>query len=97
MRSALLATLFLTAPVLAQAPAPEAKPADAKTTEQKPRTPLKLRLDEVGGSAPIITFTPREGAKGDPAATLPALGGKPSSALEKTPSQVVPKDLTPGQ
>ena len=39
----------------------------------------------------------REGAKADPAAALPALGGKPSGALEKKPSDVVPKDLTPGQ
>ena len=97
MRAALLATIAFATPVLAQAPSPEAKPAEEKATTQKPRAPLKLRLDEVNAPAPLITFTPREGAKADPAAGLPALGGKPSSALEKKPSDVVPKDLTPGQ
>ena len=97
MRAMLLATVVFASPVLAQAPAAETKPADEKATAQKPRAPLKLRLDEVNGPAPLITFTPREGAKAEPASGLPTLGGKPSSVLEKAPSEVVPKDQTPGQ
>jgi hypothetical protein len=97
MRVALLATIVFATPVLAQAPAPEAKPAEEQATAQKPRAPLKLRLDEVNGPAPLITFTPRDAAKADPGAALPTLGGTPSSALEKTPSQVVPKDQAPGE
>jgi hypothetical protein len=97
MRAALLATIVFATPVLAEAPAAQTKPAEEKATAQKPRAPLKLRLDEANGPAPVITFTPRDPAKADPAATLPTLGGRPSSALDRSPSEVVPKDLTPGQ
>jgi hypothetical protein len=97
MRIVLLATIVCASPALAQSPAPDAKPADDKATAQKPRAPLKLRLDEVNGAAPLITFTPREAEKKEPAAGLPSLGGRPSSTLERPISDVVPKDLTPGQ
>ena len=49
MRAALLATIVFATPVLAQAPAAETKPSDERTTAQKARAPLKLRLDELNG------------------------------------------------
>jgi len=97
MRVALLATIVFATPVLAQAPAAETKPTEEKPTAQKARAPLKLRLDEVNGPAPIITFTPRDNEKKDAAAGLPSLGGTPSRRLERSISDVVPKDVTGGQ
>ena len=86
---ALLAVTLL--PTWAQTPAP-AQPAEQTA---KPHPPLKLRLDEVE-PRPLITFTPKEAEKKRDGASLPSLGGNPSPALERTPSQVVPKDQTPG-
>ena len=96
MRAALLATMIFATPALAQTPAAE-KPSEEKATAQKPRAPLKLRLDEVNGPAPLITFTPRDNEKKDAAAGLPSLGGRPSPALERPISDVVPKDQNPGK
>ena len=95
MRAAVVVTIVFASPALAQSPAPDAKPAEEKAPAQKPRAPLKLRLDEVNGPAPLITFTPSEAKKADPAAGLPALGGRPSPALERSVTDVVPKDHNP--
>jgi hypothetical protein len=86
------AFLAAVGPAAAQAPTPE--PSAAKSPE---RPALKLQLDEPVRSAPRITFAPPEG-KGEqrPAELLPELGGRPSRAYERSPSQVVPKDSTPG-
>jgi hypothetical protein len=79
----------------APAPAPTPEPSAAKSPE---RPALKLQLDEPARSAPRITFAPPEG-KGEqrPADLLPELGGKPSEALMRRPSEVVPKDHNPGR
>ena len=93
--------MFLAAvgPAVAQAPASPQTPEQpaAKSPEQRP--PLKLKLDEEPTrGAPRITFGARDGkAEQRPANTLPELGGKTSQALERTPSQVVPKDETQGR
>ena len=92
MRALVFTLVFCAGTALAQAP--ESKSGEPKASEQKPRAPLKLRLDEAGGSAPLITFTPREAEKKDPAAGLPSLGGRPSPTLERPISEVVPKDST---
>ena len=86
---ALLAVTLL--PAGAQTPAP-AQPAEQTA---KPHPPLKLRLDEAELRS-LITTTPTEAEKKRDDAGLPSLGGKPSPALERKPSDVVPKDQTPG-
>ena len=85
---ALLAATLLPAAAQTQTPAPAEQPT-------KPRPPLKLRLDEVD-SRPLVTFTPKDAEKKQDGAGLPSLGGQPSPALDRKPSEVVPKDQTPG-
>jgi len=78
----------------AQQPAPAPAP-----TPLPERPALKLKLEEPPArSEPRITFGPREG-KGEqrPADLLPELGGRPSEALVRRPSEVVPKDENPGR
>ena len=70
------------------APTPNAPAAEAP----KPRPPLKLRLDE----ADLRQLTPPTQTEKKQDDGLPTLGGRPSPALERKPSDVVPKDLTPG-
>ena len=84
----LLAATLLPAAAQTQAPAPAAE-------APKPHPPLKLRLDEAELRS-LITTTPTEAEKKRDDAGLPSLGGKPSPALERKPSDVVPKDQTPG-
>jgi hypothetical protein len=88
----LLAATLLPAAAQTQTPAPAA----AAPAEQpaKPRPPLKLRLDE----ADLRSLTPRTPADAEkkPDNGLPSLGGDPSPALARKPSEVVPKDSTPG-
>ena len=83
---AVLAATLVPAAAQTQAPAAEAP---------KPRPPLKLQLDE-NDMRSLMTLTPREGEKKQDA-ELPTLGGNPSPVLERKPSDVVPKDLTPGK
>ena len=84
----------------AQQPAPPAPaPAASSSTQAAERPALKLKLEEPPArSEPRITFGPREG-KGEqrPADLLPELGGRPSEALVRRPSEVVPKDENPGR
>ena len=91
---AMLAATLLPAAAQTQTPAPAAT-APAEQQQAKPRPPLKLRLDEID-SRPLITFTPKDAEKKQDAGSLPSLGGQPSPALERKPSEVVPKDQTPG-
>jgi hypothetical protein len=78
----------------APAPAPAPEPSPAKSPE---RPALKLQLDEPVRASPRITFAPREGkSEQRPASVLPELGGKPDQALERAPSEVVPKGSLPG-
>ena len=76
------------------------QPAPAPAPTPLPERPvLKLKLEEPPArSEPRITFGPREG-KGEqrPADLLPELGGRPSEALVRRPSEVVPKDENPGR
>jgi len=89
---------LLSGAAAAQTPAPAPAPSAASRPAESPERPvLKLQLDEPVRSEPRINFGAREGkAEQRPAYTLPELGGKPSRAMERTPSEVVPKDLTPG-
>ena len=93
----LFAVVLLTtcAAAAAQPQTPTPKPASAPAAEApKPRPPLKLQLDE-SDMRSLMTLTPRDGEKKQDDG-LPTLGGKPSPDLERKPSDVVPKDLTPG-
>jgi len=94
---AVLAVTLVTAAAQTPAPAPSgaAPAASAPAAEApKPRPPLKLQLDEKDMRS-LMTQTPTEGEKKQDAG-LPTLGGNPTSGLERKPSDVVPKDLTPG-
>ncbi len=88
----LLAATLLPAAAQTQTPAPAAAPAEQQPA--KPRPPLKLRLDD----ADLRSLTPRTptDAEKNPDTGLPSLGGSPSPALNRKPSDVVPKDQTPG-
>jgi hypothetical protein len=88
-----LAFTLLPAAAQTQTPAPPA----AAPAEQpaKPRPPLKLRLDEADLRS-LTPPTPKDAEKKQDDAGLPSLGGQPSPALERKPSEVVPKDQTPG-
>jgi len=90
---ALLAATLVPAAAQTEPPAPAASAPAAEPA--KPRPPLKLRLDETD-SRPLITFTPKDAEKKQDGAGLPSLGGQPSPALDRKPSEVVPKDQTPG-
>jgi hypothetical protein len=80
-----------------QTPPPDAKTTASPEQAAKPKPALKLRLDEVE-QRPRITFTPKdETKKQDSGGSLPGLGGPPSRAWERAPSEVVPKDYTQGQ
>jgi len=97
-----IALLLAMTPSLADEAAPPAAPAAAPAEPAKTRPPLKLRLDEVPGAAPRITFEPREHASNPtPPDTLPALGGRTSPAFEqKAPpggrGSPYPPDTNPG-
>ena len=84
----LLAGALLPAAAQTQTPASAAAEPPAK-----PHPPLKLRLDD---AALRSLITPGEAEKKQGASGLPSLGGSPAPTLERTPSQVVPKDQTPG-
>ncbi|HZD20350.1 MAG TPA: hypothetical protein VE325_06720 [Burkholderiales bacterium] len=85
-----LAAMLL--PAAAQTPA---TPATAPAAEApKPRPPLKLRLDEADLRS-LAPAAPKDAEKQSDAG-LPSLGGGRSPALDRKPSDVVPKDLTPG-
>jgi hypothetical protein len=95
-----LIVLFLTAfaaagaqaqtqPPAATAPAAEAPAAEAP---QSAHPPLKLRLND----ADLRSLTPPSDSEKKTDDGLPTLGGKPSSALERKPSDVVPKDQSLG-
>ncbi len=86
----LLAAVLL--PAAAQTPAPAA-PAPAEQPP-KPRPPLKLRLDEADLRS-LTPATPKDAEK-QADSGLPSLGGSPSPTLDRKPSEVVPKDQTPG-
>jgi hypothetical protein len=90
------AFLAAVGPAAGQAPAPA--PTPERSAAKSPERPaLKLQLDEPARGAPRITFAPPEGTgEQRPADLLPELGGKPSRAYERSPSEVVPKDSTPG-
>ena len=80
-----LAVVLLPAAAQTPAPAPTEQPA-------KPHPPLKLRLDD----AELRSLTPpttKETEKTQDGGSLPTLGGRPSPALERKASDVVPKDL----
>jgi hypothetical protein len=85
----LLVTAFTAAGAQAQAPAPAA----AAEPPTKPHPPLKLRLDD---AALRSLIKPGATEKKQDSSGLPSLGGSPAPDLERTPSQVVPKDQTPG-
>jgi hypothetical protein len=89
----LLAATLVPAAAQTQPPAPAA----SAPTEQpaKPRPPLKLRLDEADLRS-LTPPTPKDAEKKQDDAGLPSLGGNPSPALTRKPSEVVPKDQTPG-
>ena len=89
--AALLLAMFAAAAAHAQTPA-AAPPAAPAAEAPKPRPPLKLRLDE----ADLRALTPPAEAEKKSEDGLPTLGGKPSPALERKASDVVPKDPTPG-
>jgi hypothetical protein len=91
----LLAATLL--PAAAQTQTPTPAPAAAPTEQQpaKPRPPLKLRLDEADLRS-LTPPTPKDAEKKPDDAGLPSLGGNPSPALTRKPSEVVPKDQTPG-
>jgi hypothetical protein len=86
----LAATLLPAAAQTPPAPAASAPAAEAP----KPRPPLKLRLDEADLRS-LAPAAPKDAEK-QPDTGLPSLGGRPSPALERKPSDVVPKDQTPG-
>jgi hypothetical protein len=93
-----IALLLAITPALADEVAPPTTPAEPAKT----RPPLKLRLDEVPGAAPRITFEPPEHTSNPTAPdTLPALGGRTSPAFEqKAPpgrkGSPYPPDTNPG-
>jgi hypothetical protein len=100
--SVAIALLLAMTPALADEAAPVAGSAAAPGEPAKTRPPLKLRLDEVPGAAPRITFEPPEHASNPTAPdTLPALGGRTSPALEQKPApgkrgSPYPPDTNPG-
>ena len=86
----LLAATLL--PAAAQTPA---APATAPAAEApKARPPLKLRLDDADLRS-LAPLAPKDAEK-QPDTGLPSLGGRPSPTLDRKPSDVVPKDQTPG-
>ncbi len=93
--AAMLAATLVPAAAQTQTPAPSGtEPAAPAAEAPKPRPPLKLQLDE-SDMRSLMTLTPKDDEKRqDPG--LPTLGGNPSPTLERKPSDVVPKDLTPG-
>ena len=84
----LLAGALLPAAAQTQTAAPAAAEPPAK-----PHPPLKLRLDD---AALRSLIKPGATEKKQDGSGLPSLGGSPAPDLERTPSQVVPKDQTPG-
>jgi len=88
---AVLAATLLPAAAQTQTPAPAAA-APAEQAPPKPRTPLKLRLDD----ADLRKLSPPSDSEKKGDAGLPTLGGKPSSDLERKISDVVPKDQAGG-
>jgi hypothetical protein len=97
--SVFIASLFAAGGAAAQtsapAPAPTQSAAPASTPAQPkpPARPLILRLDEIDG--PRITVGPSATEK-PPEKELPALGGPPSKAWERSPERTFPKDTAPG-
>ncbi len=96
--AAVFAATLVPAAAQTQTPAPPgtepAAPAAPAAEPPKPRPPLKLQLDE-SDMRSLMTFTPKDDEKRQDTG-LPALGGNPSPTLERKPSEVVPKDQTPG-
>ena len=89
----LLAATLLPAAAQTQTTAPPA----AAPAEQpaKPRPPLKLRLEDADLRS-LTPPAPKDAEKKEDDTGLPSLGGNPSPALTRKPSDVVPKDQTPG-
>lgn len=81
----------------AQTPAPPDKDAPPRQAPEK-KQPLKLKLDpdEAAQGQPRITFGSKDGAKQDPAATLPGMGGERTRAWEPPSDKIYPADTNPG-
>src|SRR5258708_15397210 len=86
----ILAVLFLLLAGMAAAQAPAPTPEKSATPEPKPAgRPLILRLDDVEGPRMSVGASPTEKP---PENELPAPGGKPNKALERSNPQAFPID-----